>query len=86
MYWRGEVSAKRRVKARELERQHENVGAEVAMWYGTRVMWVSLAGEWCVGREVVLVVKPGPGAVSLFAEKMYPRKTGEQRTSHQREW
>jgi hypothetical protein len=31
MYWRGEVSAKRHVKARELERRHENVDAEVAM-------------------------------------------------------
>lgn len=77
MYWRDEVLAKRRVKARELERRRENVCAEVAMWYGTRVMWVFLAGGWCVGKEVVLAVKPGPGAVLLFVEKMCPRKTGE---------
>jgi hypothetical protein len=86
VYWRDEVSAKKHVKAMELERPHENVGAEVVTQHGTQVTWGSLAGGWCVGREGVLAVKLGPVAVLLFAEKTDLRKTGEQRTFHQRGW
>jgi hypothetical protein len=86
VYWRDEVSAKRHVKAMGLERPHENVGAEVVMQHGTQVTWGSLAGGLCVGREGVLAVKPEPATVLLFAEKTDLRKTGEQRTFHQRGW